>query len=225
MSIFTLKIIACITMILDHIKYAIPATNNFFTMYFGRIAFPLFAFLITEGYVHTKNLKQYYKRLILFAIISQIPFMLFRSLVGEYLMLNIMFTLLLGLLAITSYDKIENKFLSIPLCLMVIWLGSILKVDYGWYGVATVLILYICRKNKKLQIVSFSLLTVIYYYTIGYFKIIFIQILLLYLLFTIIPIILIYFYNGKLGRKTKYFFYWFYPAHMLILYLSSFLFK
>ena len=59
MSIFVIKIIACVTMVLDHVKYAIPATENFITIYLGRIAFPLFAFLITEGYIHTSNLKKY----------------------------------------------------------------------------------------------------------------------------------------------------------------------
>ena len=86
-------------------------TSNFITEYLGRISFPLFAFLLVEGYLHTKNLKKYYKRLIIFAIISQIPFMLFRTLVGEWKMLNIMFTLLCGLLCITAYDKIKKEYI------------------------------------------------------------------------------------------------------------------
>ena len=110
MTICIIKIIACITMILDHIRYVVPVTNIFVTRFLGRISFPLFAFLLTEGYVHTKNLKNYYKRLFIFAIISQIPFMLFRKLVvGEWKMLNIMFTLLLGLIAITIFDKEKRK--------------------------------------------------------------------------------------------------------------------
>ena len=125
MSIFIIKIIACITMFLDHIKYAIPMTNNYVTKYLGRFAFPLFAFIITEGYVHTKDLRKYYKRLIIFAIISQIPFMLFRTLVGEYLMLNVIFTLLLGLISITVYDKIEKRYFSIPICISIIFLNSL----------------------------------------------------------------------------------------------------
>ena len=182
MSIFAIKILACITMILDHIKYAIPITNNFITKYFGRIAFPLFAFLITEGYIHTKNLKQYYKRLILFAIISQVPFMLFRSLVSEqYLMLNVMFTLLLGLIAITIYDKIKNKFFSMPLCFVFICLGEILKVDYGWFGVAAVFLFYIFKEKEIFKIVGFSALTAIYFAWRGLFDFISIEILLLYI--------------------------------------------
>ena len=111
MTSFVIKIIACITMVLDHIKYAIPCTNGILTEYFGRISFPLFAFLITEGYVHTKDFKKYCLRLLIFGIISQIPFMLFRTLVGEWKMLNIMFTMLLGLIAIFVYDKIEKNYI------------------------------------------------------------------------------------------------------------------
>lgn len=220
MSIFAIKIIACVTMFLDHVKYAIPATNNLFTQYLGRLSFPLFAFFITEGYVHTKNLKQYYKRLIVFAIISQIPFMLFRTLVGEYLMLNVMFTLLLGLIAITIYDKIEKKFFSIPICIVIICLGQILKVDYGWFGVAIVFLLYVFKENKGLQMIVLAILTAIYYSSKGFFNTFNTQIMLFYI-FAIFPFIFIYFYNGEKGKKVKYFFYWFYPVHMLILYFTN----
>ena len=220
MSIFTIKIIACITMILDHIKYAIPETNSFITTYFGRISYPLFAFLITEGYVHTKSLKKYYKRLILFAIISQIPFMFFRTLVGEYLMLNILFTLLLGLFAITIFDKIKNKFIALPICVLIIYMGKILNVDYSWFGVATVFVFYIFRDKKVLKIISFGMLIISYYYSRGLLDIITNGIILNFI-FTISACIFICLYNGKLGKKTKYFFYWFYPVHMLILYILS----
>ena len=111
MNIFMIKIIACVTMFLDHIKYASPEFVNYVTVYMGRIAFPLFAFMITEGYVHTKDLNKYKKRLFIFAIISQIPFMFFRTLTGNWLELNILFGFTLGLIAITIYDKMENKYI------------------------------------------------------------------------------------------------------------------
>ena len=223
MSIFVIKVIACITMFLDHIKYAIPETNGFLTVYFGRISFPLFAFLITEGYVHTSNLEKYYRRLLIFAAISQIPFMFFRTLVGEYLMLNILFTLLLGLLAITVFDKMKNKLISIPMCLAIIFLGKILNVDYTWFGVATVFVLYILRKSKILKTIGFMTLVFVHYYSRGLFNQMTIEVLLLYV-FTVLPCLFVCLYNGKLGRKTKYFFYWFYPVHMLIIYLLSIFF-
>ena len=164
MTIFVIKIIACITMVFDHIKYAIPITENWITVYLGRVAFPLFAFLITEGYMHTSNLKKYIERLIVFGLISQIPFMLFRTLVGEWKMLNIMFTLLLGLLAITAYDKISKKYISIPICIVLIILGELLKVDYGWFGVALVLILYVFKKQKYILTFSYIFLLISFLY-------------------------------------------------------------
>ncbi len=106
LNIFIIKIIACITMVLDHIKYVYEPSVNFVTLYLGRISFPLFAFLATEGYFHTSNIKKYFQRLITFGIISQIPFMIFRMYVGNWMMLNIMFTLILGLMAILIFDKI-----------------------------------------------------------------------------------------------------------------------
>lgn len=222
MTSFIIKIIACITMVLDHIKYAIPQTDCFITEYFGRLSYPLFAFLAVEGYVHTSNLKKYYTRLLIFAVISQIPFMLFRTLVGEWKMLNIMFTLLLGLLSITAYNKIKKEYISFPICVILIILGKILNVDYSWFGVATILILYIFRDNSFLKSISYTLLVVAYFYFSG-IRVINenIAILFISMLLPIIPIIL---YNGKQGKKMKYFFYWFYPIHMLIVYGLSFIF-
>ena len=222
MSIFVIKIIACVTMVLDHVKYAIPATENFITIYLGRIAFPLFAFLITEGYIHTSNLKKYCQRLFIFGLISQIPFMLFRTLVGEWIMLNIIFTLLLGLFAITVYDKIKNKFVSIPFCLIIIWLGEFLKVDYGWFGVATVLLMYILKNKKQYLPFCFAILLILFFYLD---KILILnKVYITYFVCYMIPIVFILLYNGKQGRKIKYFYYAFYPLHMIILYMINIFF-
>lgn len=215
MTVFVLKIIACISMVLDHIKYAIPSTQNYVTIYFGRIAFPIFAFLITQGYIHTSDIKKYYKRIIIFALISQIPFMLFRTLVGEWKMLNIMFTLLLGLIAITIYDKLSKKYISIPICILIIILGKYLKVDYEWFGVALVFLFYIFRNNKILLSYSYISLVLVWFYFDGILKFSYTMYFISYL----IPLIFILLYNGKQGKKIKYFLYWFYPAHMIILYL------
>jgi len=221
MSIFIIKIIACITMVLDHIKYAIPQTMGFITIYFGRIAFPLFAFLLGEGYAHTKNLKKYYKRLIIFAMISQIPFMLFRTLVGEWKMLNIMFTLLLGLIAITVFDKLKNKYyISIPIVAIIIFLGKLINVDYSWYGVMTVFVLYVFREKKILRLLVFSLINLIFYY-ITFCKNFSLNIFISYIFATLPAAIIMLLYNGKLGKKIKYLYYIFYPLHMLVLFVIT----
>lgn len=209
-------------MVLDHIKYVMPGTRNFITIYFGRMAFPFFAFLLSEGYSHTKDLRRYYKRLVIFALISQIPFMLFRTLVGEWRMLNILFTLGLGLMAITVWDKLNKKYyISIPIIIYIIFLGKFLNVDYGWYGVTCVLLFYWFRNHKFLRIFAFASLNLIYYGNR-----LFVNGSLPNLIsygFTTLPVIFLLFYNGKLGHKTKYLYYIFYPVHMLILYAISFI--
>lgn len=220
MTSFVIKIIACITMVLDHIKYAIPCTNGILTEYFGRISFPLFAFLITEGYVHTKDFKKYCLRLLIFGIISQIPFMLFRTLVGEWKMLNIMFTMLLGLIAIFVYDKIEKKRISIPIVILIAYLGDILKVDYGSYGVLTIFIIYALKNKKIILSIVYGMFVWLYYYSmLGEWIIK--ELYILYPICTWLSSIIISLYNGKQGRKVKYFFYCFYPIHMIIVYLIS----
>lgn len=223
MSNFAIKVIACITMLLDHIRYSGSIFENFVTQYFGRLSFPLFAFLLAEGYSHTKDLKKYYKRLFIFALISQIPFMLFRTLVGEWKMLNIIFTLLLGLMCVTTYDKINKKYISIPLIIIIIALGDILNVDYGSFGVLTIFVMYLLKDKKMFLPLIYGIILLIYYYIIAG-EYILIKENLLLILFTWISSFIINKYNGKEGRKAKYFFYWFYPIHMLGVYLLHFLF-
>lgn len=107
MSAFVLKIIAVISMTCDHLSYLIFGKLSFMN-YIGRIAFPIFAYQITEGYIHTHNLKKYFLRLSIFALISQIPFMLFTSMYSNNIHLNIFFTLLLGLASITIYENLNH---------------------------------------------------------------------------------------------------------------------
>ena len=109
MTGFIIKIIAIVTMLLDHIKYVIPATNIFLTQYFGRIAFPLFAFLIAEGMIYTKNRKKYIIRMLIFALISQIPFILFKNIFSSDFMLNVMFTFLFAMIGIYILEFFKSQ--------------------------------------------------------------------------------------------------------------------
>ena len=167
MSSFVLKIIAVITMLIDHSGYLI--FNGFsFMNYIGRLAFPIFAFLITEGYIHTNNLKKYFSRLIVFAIISQIPYMLLFS--SAELSLNILFTLALGLFSLIIYDKTKNKYLGFIFVILCSVLAHFLHFDYGWFGIAIIFIFYIFKNKKSLVLNScillhkrFDYLMIIYY--------------------------------------------------------------
>ena len=235
MSSFVLKIIAVITMFCDHSGYAIMGGFSGFNI-IGRIAFPIFAFQISEGYKHTKNLKKYFERLLIFAIISQIPFHLFvtKFISSESNGLNIFFTLTLGLLCMILYDyfsNIENKELNLKLfnielkkilgifsVLLVAYIGSLLDVDYGFWGIIVIFSFHLFKNNKLAMIISFICLCVMRY---GYYMII-AGVNLRYILsciFVILPIVFIANYNNKQGHKIKYLLYLFYPLHLLLLYL------
>lgn len=217
MNSFILKLIACFSMILDHSGYVIFGKLSFLN-YLGRFAFPIFAFQISQGYIHTKDFKKYLFKLIVFAIISQVPFMLFTSLFTNDVTLNIFFTLLLGLVGIFCYDKSKNKIIGIIPGLFLAFFANYIKTDYGFYGVAIIMLFYIFKDNKINTFLSFLIATMMQYlfyiFTLGYSHYI-----ILLMISTILPIFLILLYNGKKGRSIKYFLYFFYPVHLVILYL------
>ena len=105
LSSFALKCIALITMIIDHVG-AILYPEARVLRIIGRIAFPIYAFLVAEGFYHTKNVKKYMLRLLLFALVSEIPFDL--ALTGQILEFghqNVFFTLFAGLLLMELYSR------------------------------------------------------------------------------------------------------------------------
>ncbi len=234
MTSFVLKIIALITMFCDHFGYALVGHLSFWN-YIGRIAFPIFAFQISEGYTHTKNLKKYFIRLFAFALVSQIPFHLFLqkfipSSVGS---LNIFFTLTLGLLCMKIYDYFSNindnilghkifgiklgQIVGILFTLLIAYISELLNVDYGAWGIIVIFAFYLFKNNKLAMIISYICLCIIYY---GYRIILngfYVQYVYLALA-TMLPIVFISLYNGKQGYKIKYLLYLFYPVHLLALY-------
>ena len=237
MSVLLLKIIACVSMVFDHLRYPISEIENYFFLNnIGRISFPLFAFCAVEGYVHTKNLKKYLLRLFIFGLISQYPFMLFRTLVSKDKLLNIMFTLILGIMSIYCFDHIKNKKLGFLLSLLIIALGKIIHVDYGWFGVATCFVLYLFREKKISRTLIFSLLVIAFYViriitSINENSAIGLDSFFPSLkknapamLFVILSNCFMWLYNGEAGKSNKfwkYFFYVFYPAQCLLVFLIS----
>lgn len=217
MTSFVLKIIAIISMFLDHLSYAIYGQFSWLN-YLGRLAFPIFAFQITEGYLHTQNLKKYFLRLVVFAIVSQIPYMLFTSTFTTAITLNIFFTLLSGLIAITIFDKCKNKYLGFLCVLLFAVISELLHFDYGWFGILVIFIFYIF-KNKPIHMVISFLVAVCLKYTIMLIQNNFYYAYYILALFTSLSIIPIALYNKKQGKNAKYFFYIFYPVHLLLLYL------
>lgn len=237
MSSFVIKLIAIITMLCDHTSDAIIGQFSFLNV-IGRIAFPLFCFQIVVGYRHTKNVNKYLLRLFLFGLISQIPFSLFcYSYLGRIDLLNVYFTLALGLLAIYMLDKFPKKYktLAIFLSLVLMIIAEFAKTDYGWFGVCLIICIYLFYndkslfkvKNKKSEnsityfnnnilfvIVYLALLVIKFsdYIVLGAYNI-----ALILIIGTFIPVIFMLLYNGKKGPSLKYLFYAFYPIHLLIL--------
>lgn len=209
MSNFQLKLVAIITMLIDHIGM-ILFPQIFIFRIIGRISFPIFCFLITEGYIHTSNFKRYLIRLGLFAIISQIPFNLALTARPFYFYsLNVFFTLFFGAVCIWLIDK-QRPFIAIPCIIAIMLLVTWLKTDYSYFGIMLMLAYYLARNNKILRASSGSILCIgkgilqgAPYYLEAWGAI------------SALPILL---YNGKKGKYSfKYFFYIFYPAHLLIL--------
>lgn len=216
MSSFVLKMIAIISMFIDHIGYLIFGKLSYFN-YIGRLAFPIFAFQISEGYAHTKNLKKYFFRLFLFAIVSQIPFMLFTSIISSEFSLNIFFTLLLGLACIFIYDKSKYKILGIIASILIGIIAQISNCDYGFYGVAIILIFHIFKNNYIYSSMFFIIATGIKY-LITIIQYGFNNVYIYLFVCTIISAIFLAAYNNKKGRNTKYLLYLFYPLHLLLIY-------
>ena len=223
MSSFVLKIIAIISMLSDHAGYIITGKISFFNC-IGRLAFPIFAFQISEGYTHTKNLKKYFIRLLVFAVISQIPFMLFLSILTDKFLLNIFFTLALGLLAILVFDKCKYKIIGIFAVGLIAYIANIIKVDYGAFGVLIIACFYIFKDSKVLMTLSYLILVFYEYYDYFFdgFRFHIKDYRYLVLTFsTMIAIIPILLYNKKQGKKVKYFIYAFYPVHLILIYLIN----
>lgn len=228
----TLKIIAMILMLLDHLWGTIIPGNQWMTL-IGRMAFPIFAFLIVEGFFHTSDLKKYMKRLFIFGLISEIPFNLIYT--GSIIFpfhQNVMFTLLLGLLIINEIDKLKNtkeikkKIIPILKIFLFLLISIIGFVDYGVTGVLTIVVFYLFRGFKLAwigQLISLILLYIVFFEGQSVILNIFNHEYFLPLQsIGILSLIFIWLYNGEKGKNNKlikYLFYSFYPVHMLVIYL------
>lgn len=193
-----LKILAIVLMIIDHTGFA------FFPQYkilriIGRLSFPIFAYMIARGYQHTKDVDRYALRLFIFGLFSQIPFiLLFKS--G----LNIFFTLLMGLLAIKFYDSKTRHMLG-----AVIIASSLLPLDYGLFGVLSIIVFHIYRDNIKLTVL-YQLIITIGYVVIHGTTIQMFSVLALFLIFREWKIKL---------TLNKYIYYAIYPVHILLFFM------
>lgn len=205
---FALKMIAVITMVIDHIGYVfLPANTTYYDIAraIGRISFPIFCFLIIEGFFHTRSHVNYLIRLVIFALLSEIPFDLaFHRTLFYWDSQNVFITLALGLVAIFCMEEMNNRRVYVIPLILVLVAAFFFRCDYGIGGVLLICMFYVTRHNSGIRILLTGLILYLFYNPTE-----------LYGMIALIPIMC---YNGKRGPKTKMVFYWFYPVHLLILY-------
>ena len=226
-----LKTIACITMLVDHIGAScieagllLPELEkgevsggaldqlslyrlDMVLRFTGRLAFPIFCFLLVEGFVHTHNVKGYLGRLVLFGLLSEVPFDLafFRT-PFDFSAQNVYWTLALGVLAMAGLKHFEKPDGSASwkglLCAAGCTLAALLAcTDYNGIGVLIICALYLTRGDRKRQCI------------VG-------AVLFAWELTAPLAFVLVWFYNGQRGRCTpamQKVFYWFYPVHLSVL--------
>lgn len=202
-----LKVIALVSMLADHSAYYLLEHET--TLYeamccFGRIAFPVFAFLIAEGFAHTRNRLRYFLTLLGFAVVSEVPWFLLNGADETH---NVMFTLALGVGALAIFDKYhQRKFLCFCMIALIAIFAACFGTDYEWRGISLIVICYMMRGHRPLLLL-FMLPLMIYYGIVG----------------AIIAAIVLSLYDGTRGfiqgNTAKYGFYAFYPVHLCLIYL------
>ena len=234
---FSLHIMAMLFMLCDHLWGTIVPGNDWLTC-IGRLAFPIFAFMIVEGYTRTSNLKKYVKRLLLFAIISEIPFNLaMGSRVFYPIHQNVLWSFLIAIELIHWNEKVKEKqiwkrILVGVASVLIGYLGGIITfVDFYHAGILTVLVFYFLKDKKWwcylgqlvcLWYINFEMLGG-FSYEINLFGETYFFVRQGIAILALIPIWL---YKGKQGYHSKtlqYIYYAFYPLHLLILGIIKFL--
>lgn len=227
-----LKMFAVITMLIDHIAATLlmrmlqaDGSYELYVVYsamrqVGRIAFPIYCFMLVEGLEHTRSKWRYAARLGGFALLSEIPFDLaFSSKVLEFGYQNVFFTLVIGLVTMIVLGELErwsfctdNYYVRIMIkgALTVLVSGAgmglamLLRTDYGLLGVACILVMYFLRRRKWLELTGGYIAFVVFLGELA----------------ALPAFLALACYRGKKGFECKYFFYGFYPVHLLLLYLT-----
>ena len=238
-----LKLIAITTMAIDHVAACvlygylvyvpeIPYYDSLVTLYYimrdiGRIAFPLFCFMIVQGFINTSNRKKYLLRLFILALIAEIPFNLcinWTVLYPEHQ--NTVFTLALGLICLVGLEWLQERFggepgknvvlLAVLSAILIAGIGLLNEYvvfgDYGLMGIACIAAIYLLKSRPVMGMAA------------GYFALIMCEFLLYgstteFWAILALPIVCLY--NGQKGKSLggRYFFYIFYPAHLLLVWL------
>ena len=236
-SSFSLKYIALATMTLDHIAAVLlPYGTPLYTALrgIGRVAFPVYCFLLVEGYLHTSNRKAYFTRLLLFAFVSELPFDMaifhfpfvksWSALSGHQ---NVFFTLAFGFLSmyILDYHWFRQRMTGFTGMILIGILAEILNFDYGLNGILMILLIFICRRFRPdIPPLFVAILTVLPLFSLQSISGVCV----------VLSIPFLTLYNGQKGSplpggKTfpgaKYLFYSYYPIHLFIISILYFFIK
>ena len=213
LSANALKYLSCLFMLIDHIGLLFYPSSVVLRD-IGRLAFPIFAFMLANGYRHTSNYWRYLLRLVLFAA----GFQWFFARIVSPNYLNIFATLALGLIAIRIGDELCQRLEGVggqAACLLVgvlfCLLGDWISVDYVWYGIALIYTAWLFFDKLPAMALAWLLLTLAYAWPI--------DLLRMSQIFALVSLLPISLYNGQPGRGNRWFFYIFYCAHLIILYL------
>ena len=217
-----LKLIALITMTIDHMGMMLfPRVKILRAI--GRIAFPIFAYMIAEGCRHTRNRRKYLLSMVSLAAVCQVVY--FFAMGSLSMSVLVTFSLSIGLIYLSDYAQSGGRFGNVALyaalfgvfffCYMahdVLFPKTDFGIEYGLWGVLMPVFTYFGAKKQK-KLLYFAIGLALLALTWGGVQ-----------LFSLAAIPLIALYNGKRGkRKMKYLFYIYYPAHLVVIYLLSLL--
>ena len=205
MTVFALKLLAVLSMFVDHLGAEI-FVHELWMRHFGRLAFPIYAFLISEGFRHTRNLRAYLSRLFVFAIVSEVPFDLyFSGYFPDFGHQNVYFTLFLGLFALYVIVESNSGFLKAVALVGICLIAQGFHTDYRYPGVLLIVCFYYLKDFELLKCLSAICINI--------------RLFPAYVQATgCLALLPIYLYNGKKGLKWRFFFYAFYPLHLILLY-------
>lgn len=212
-----LKVIAVLSMVTDHCAYYLMEHGTLLyeiMRCFGRIAFPAFAFLITEGFRHTRNRMKYFLQLLGFAVVSEMPWYLLNGADGTH---NVLFTLSLGVMTLAAIETLKkDDILCRAIILSIACFASWSNVDYEWRGILMMVVFYLLGNvsdtsfpsGRKAQL-FYAFPLMIHYGVVG----------------ALLACLVIACYDGTRGfihgKVAKYGFYAFYPVHLIIVFLLN----
>ena len=218
-----LKGIAAALMLTDHVG-AILLPEVPVLRCVGRLAFPIFAFFIAEGYAHTRDFGRYFRRLAILAVVSELPFNLENGAVFDPARQNVLFTFCLALLTLRGLEALgrERGFGRWAGCGLVLAAGfaagELLRTDYGGWGVVTVALLYLCRDGKYAKLWLLLAMAAVNGLGMGSLTMPVFGGEMPIQIFAVAALPVIWLYNGQAGPKgLRRAFYVFYPAHLLVL--------